>query len=60
MEVMAGRVRYQDGFEKLHRDERDDFEQLRYEIGDALLDAASAAPAASLATYSGCHAGRLS
>lgn len=57
---MAGRVRYQDGFEKLHRDERDDFEQLRYEIGDALLDAASTAPAASLATYSGCHAGRQS
>lgn len=40
--VVAGRVRFEDGFDKWHRDEREDFDQLRYDVGDTLLDAASA------------------
>lgn len=40
--LMAARVRYSNDYDSIHSDEQEDFERWRYDVGDTLLDIASA------------------
>jgi len=45
--LVRGRVRLPDDWDLLHSDEQKDFKRGRFAVGDTLLDAASARPAAA-------------
>lgn len=39
--LKVGRLRYPDGFEHWHREERQDFKKMRYAVADTLIEAAA-------------------